>query len=112
MIAKTKVDYVNLICKKQRITDQAVIHYLFKLKNEELKMILKEQRPIYKRDIKKLKKERKERLSQIPTKKEFVEDIYNKFEQKLLDTKRVSNLLEEPPEMWYPKYRKWLCKNR
>ena len=112
MARKTKVEYINDICKKQRIADHTVIHYLFGLKNEELKKILQEQRPIYKRDIKKLKKESKERVSQIPTQKEFVEDIYSKFEQKLLDTRRVSNLLEEPPEVWYPKYKKWLCKNR
>ena len=100
MAKKTKVDYVNEICKIKRITEKKVICYLFRLKNEELKMILNERLPLYKKNLKKLQN------PEVPTRKAFVDDIFTKFEKQLLDTRKVSNLLEEPPDVWYPKYKK------
>ena len=108
IIIKTKSDLVNIICKLFEIEDKSTTSHLFNQKNKDLELILKGERPIYKKRVRKKPK--------LPIKKptltvtinyNYVGDIFTKFEKKLLTTQKVSNLLEQSPEEWYPKYKKW-----
>lgn len=108
IIIKTKSDLVNIICKLFEIEDKSTTIHLFNQKNKDLELILKGEKPIYKKRVRnKPKQPIKKPTLTVTINYNYVDEIFTKFEKKLLTTQKVSNLLEQSPEEWYPKYNKW-----